>query len=50
MPSKSSNNSNGGDLATTEGVPSSVADLAAGSNLTMLSELLDDPEFQVANC
>ena len=49
MPAVSSNNSNGGDLATPGGVPSSVADLAASSNLTALAELLDDPEFQVSN-
>ena len=35
-------------IATT--MAASVADLAAGSNLTMLSELLDDPEFQVSSC
>lgn len=46
-PGRLANNSNGGDLATTAGVPSSVADLAASSKLTKLSALVDDPEFQV---
>ena len=49
MPAVSSNNSNGGDLATPGGVPSSVSDLAASSNLTALAALLEDPEFQASN-
>lgn len=50
LPATSANNSNGGDLATPAGVPSSVADLAAGSNLTKLGALLDDAEFQASGC
>lgn len=43
----SANNTLGGDLITASGVPISIADLAASSNMTKLSTLLEDSEFQV---
>lgn len=48
-PMASANNTLGGDLITASGVPISIADLAASSNMTKLSTLLEDSEFQESN-